>query len=227
MKTKGRKKKKTVFGLGGYSPRPAAKQLENIIKVFQKAGINFFLIDYLAAAMKELFFPLTGRNMANVVDEAISLMKAIGTEKQIDALLAYSYGAPVAINAISKTKRKIKKLILIAPVFGVGTIKLKWYEKILLKFPRLFPGFAEMESQEFWDSIFHNLKQLKDDGTEITFFVSEKHEGSYQDGRTIYMDQVIEEMKKYGKVKILPEPGHRAAVENINNIEEVKKVFEE
>ncbi len=205
----------------GFSMRALEKQLGGLPLIFSKNNINFDIIDYLKKPRVEK--SIIGWNLAKAVEVAKTIIEAKKLRGKRNAFV-YSYGLPV----VSKLSKELNfdTMVVYAPVFGPGTIRWKWYQKIFLKLPRLFPGFAEMESKKLWEEIFANLSRLKQEGIKIIFLIPPEKNGSHQDEKVKYTKEDIERMKIFGEVRKLPEPTHYIEGQNLKEVEKcILKAF--
>ncbi len=227
-----------VLGFGGFSKVPPEEQFGKGLGITKD-------VDYLRKIREERFFPLTMYDSEDARKETERIMY-LGTDINKNIIVTWSYGM---IPAVLQEVCVPKKLIIVVPPFGTNSVRWKWYEKILLKVPWLFPGFAEMENPKFWKKIFFRLKELKERGTEIIFFIPKKrgynNKWSYylevdglpedeikkitesEDERVRYTVESIEKMLKVGTFRELPCTGHKVAIQNEDNIKAILKAITE
>ncbi|MCK5044182.1 hypothetical protein KAR26_00440 [Candidatus Parcubacteria bacterium] len=200
----------------GFSMETPEKRLGGLFPFLHKNNINFDIIDYLAKVIAEK--SLIGWNLDKAVEEARVIIKAKKLRARSNAFV-YSYGLPV-VSQLSE-ELNFDTIIFYAPVFGHGTVVYRENETQFLADPVHFPGFAELESKNFWHKIWYGLMEHKKNGTKMIFFLPPENKLRIrQDGRTEYTKKIVEEIETFGEVRTLPEPNHY--IEG-NNLEEIKK----
>lgn len=210
---------KSVLLFSGFTQGPPEKDFRNLLKQLSSlpANLEAITIDYLKKEGKRSFL-VTRKTAIDAKERTIEIIRKENIKPE--EMITWSYGIIPAILA-STYMPGLKKIIMVSPVFGQGSIKWKWYEKILLLLPKIFPGFREMESERFWQGIYSRLRILKEKGLKLVFLIPPGH----QDGRIKYSSEAIAEMKRTGQVIELPKPGHRAAVNDEENIKKISNIL--
>lgn len=119
----------------------------------------------------------------------IKEIDAIAKSKEETMILSSGLGILPAILAASILPAPPKKLIIVGPVFGKGSVKWKWHEKLV----NCFSNYKFLENEKFWEEQFFYLSLLMKKGVEIIFLLSPN------DGRIEYSDKVIRTMEKLNK----------------------------
>ena len=166
--------KKTVLLFGDYFfGETPEKEFRKVKEILSAKGVKFVYFDWL----KRSFC---------LAKEVICTITNSGTERVI---LSSGVGMIPAILAANILPVPPKKIVIVGPVFGKGSIRYKWHEKLRGR----FFGFGSMESEEYWQKQYSYLDLLVQKGVEIVFLLSP------MDGRTEYSDEATRKMESFSK----------------------------
>lgn len=204
----------------GFVDKPPKQFFSNLIQELAEEKIE--IIDFLRKERGKKSFIAIGRDSKKAIKETMIIWNE-NRKIRPKIIIAYSYGIVPAIYLANQIYPK--QIVLICCPLAPDTLKWNSFEKPLLLFPKTFPGYAEMESDEFWLKIWNDLYWLKTEGVSITFVIPPVYQGHHQDGRIKYSKETIEKMNETGRIAILPIGGHLAAVKETRNIELIKTII--
>lgn len=128
----------------------------------------------------------------NQYDKSFCLAKEIDAiKKSREKIIILSSGLGILPAIISASILPVppKKLIIVGPVFGKGSIKWRLREKLINR----FSGTRRLESDKFWEEQSFYLNLLAKKGVEIIFLLSP------MDGKMIYSEKATRMMESFNK----------------------------